>query len=111
MVSILLMGQQLKELVPGEVCALEQASRDTDIHWVSTKPKNAEEHLQDCLDWNPKFVLVPFDFVAIESILLQALGEGFKHVVESAGKVFELRVTESGINIDKTQPLNPDPAY
>lgn len=111
MVSILLMGQQLSELIPGEVRALEQASQDKDIRWIITNPKSAGEHLQDCLDCNPKFVLVPFDFATTKSIFLQALGEGFKHVVESAGKVFELHVADSGIEIDKTQPLNPDPVF
>ena len=88
MIRILLVKQTESQLCPGELSALHRVFNDAKIEFKTTDPKSIQQHAGDCKRIRPTVVLLPFTFEPW--LPVQAMTEGFRHIVVSAGEVLEV---------------------
>ncbi len=101
MIRILLVNQTESQLLPGELSALYRAFGNSEIEFHTTNPRNHEEHAGDCKNIRPTAVLMPFTHD--DWIPVQAMKNGVRHIVVSAGVVSEVCPKR----LDYTRDLKP----
>ena len=101
MIKIMMVDHEPKQLSPGELSVLYKAFKGVEIEFETTRPKGHKEHVENCRRIQPTVVLLPSEFS--EWIPIQAMREGFRHIVVSSRGVSEV----CPIRLGHTPDLKP----